>query len=146
MAYNAYAIGLIGIRHPAGYIRDKLYVERHVRGCPHPIDKSAKFCPECGEAAHKLLYRPINEYDVDSEELFQYKLVHRGAGHYGNPEYIAYWCSGLVAPQDDAFLEMKEAQELDFCHIKNKMQLKLEPLGLFDPSTFGIHVLLYESS
>lgn len=140
-----YAVGVVGIRHPPGVIRDKLYVEAHVRGCSHPIENTTKFCPECGAAAYENAQCPIDAYSVENNRLFNYTLVHRGAGFYANPEYIAHWCSGLIPSGESGFLPMCRLREMDFFHIKNTMQTRLEPLNLFNKDTFGLHVFLYES-
>jgi hypothetical protein len=56
--YSAYAI--IGVRVPV----ERLYKERRVRNCAHPLPDSAAFCPACGKAAYRIDAEPIYDDKV----------------------------------------------------------------------------------
>jgi len=145
MGYDAYAVAVIGVKHPSGVIRSKLFKEVTKRACSHKIGKDMKHCPECGAPAFKTVKKSIDQYmdgEGDGDTLCGYELVHRGEGYYDDPEFIAFWASDCVRARTTKFHSLGN---LDQEEIWNEMQAKLEPLGLWNGSTFGLHVFLYES-
>lgn len=145
MGYDAYAVAVLGVRHDPGVIRSKLFRERTVRACSHEMDESKKFCPECGAPTFKTVKEPIEGYEDgegDGDKLHGYELVNRGEGYYDDPEFIAYWVSGLIRARDT---RTRFLGDFDQEEVWSNMQAVLEPLGLWDPQAFGLHVFLYES-
>lgn len=145
MGYDAHAVGVVGICLSPGVIKDRLYTEEKVRGCEHLIYGEPKFCPECGKERLKTVHKAIPEYDEDCDEptLCGYRLVHRGEGHYDDPEFIAYHWTELLGRRQVKTILMDTLERLPA--IREEMQAKLAPLGLFDDNAFGVHVFLYES-
>jgi len=144
MGYDASAVAVIGIRHDPGVIKAKLYQKSIGRACGHPINEGQKFCPECGAPATKEFTDVIDAYDEENEVLCGYKLVHRGEGHYDDPEFIAYWTSGQV-DRNTVRSITSTLWGTSWSDVREEMKAKLEPLGLYDERGFGLHVFLYES-
>lgn len=144
MGYDAYACAVIGVRHDPGFINKKVLVDETRRVCGHPIEEGMKHCPECGAPAFTTYPVPIPEYSPDSDDptLCGFELVNRGEGYYDDPEFIAYWWSGQVSPRTTSFDRIDDAE---WSAVKAAMKAKLEPLGLWDEATFGLHVFLVET-
>jgi hypothetical protein len=145
MGYDAYAVAVIGVRLPPGAIKDKLFVPDKEPGCAHLLQADEKFCPECGAAAYIDVTKAIKEYEDgegDGDKLCGYELVGRGEGCYNDPEFIAFWSSDCVRPGSTEFHSLGD---FDLEDVYGQMQEKLEPLGLWNPEGFGLHVFLYES-
>lgn len=65
--YTAYA--LIGVQVPI----ERLYREKRLRACLHPLPGEAAYCPTCGKPAYRLEAEPI--YDDDHDVLDGLKVV-----------------------------------------------------------------------
>jgi hypothetical protein len=141
MGYDAYAVAVIGVRHDPGEIKSVLYHESRVRGCDHELSQVTAFCATCGKPAYVAVREPLHCYDEDAETLWGYKLINRGEGYYDDPEFIAYWSSGLIRPRN---IRSKNLWSVDLAKAAEEMKVKLGPLVLWN-SSFGLHVFLHES-
>lgn len=146
MGYDARAVAVIGVRHPPGFIKSKLFQDVTRRVCSHDFPEDHKYCPECGAPRTITFPMPIKELvdgGGDGDTLCGYELVNRGEGYYDDPEFIAYWTSNQVGRRET--VSLKECDYLDLNDLRIKMYEKLGPLGQYNDDTFGIHVFLHES-
>lgn len=145
MGYDAYAVAVIGVKHAPGVIKSKLFQEVTRRVCDHPMEEGMKHCPECGAPRTTTFPVPISEYvdeEGDGDTLCGYALEYRSSED-DDPEFIAWWSSGHVRRLETTSLGSRE--NMDFSQAREEMCAKLEPLGLWNEHTFGLHVFLYES-
>ncbi len=125
--------------------KNKLYKSRAVRGCVHslPWTITGKHCAQCG----KLLWVGedvlIDGYDEVKETLCGFKVLLANGGSRSNDAII---CNQLIEAGDPleggwvtAVLPL--AMTAINGHVMSNMQVVLEPLGLWDPSQYGIWVI-----
>ena len=143
MGYDAYAYALIGLKIDA----EKLYTEKEERACGHPIkDKTDKFCATCGKPLQlKKVKIPIASYKLDGQDgngsVAGFRLVSQSSME-DEPDFIA----GLfVATSYNKKFTKAKLSEGQVKKIHDDMQAKLEPLGLWNESAFGLYTILYES-
>lgn len=138
MGADWYARAVLGCE-----VTGKLYRIELKPSCAHAFDRTAfKFCPHCGKDSRDVENEvPIAGYDpdegvintrsgpvrvawtTDQKRMFA-GFVAKADDHYSDGASMMPSSPGLVAPAD----WVREA---------------LEPLGLWDPATFGLWALLY---
>jgi hypothetical protein len=142
MGYDAYAVALIGVRVDPDKLEQALYTvtTNGEPGCQHKVDKFDKFCPVCGKPTRQTIRTPIEGYDEENETLFGYSLLGNGACQKKRFIAAGYCRAGAQDKFGDCFAGM-----INLSDIQDKMKMQLEPLGLFNEKSFGIHVFLDES-
>jgi len=137
---SIYAVCLVGLRVDSDKLQKVLYKKDLRRSCScfKEVPKS-KYCPECGEPVWKMVKVPIDGYGEDCKFL-DFTLYTRAGNRH--PEYISIRSTGYIGFSQSGIID---SEELDLPVMMEFMRIKLEPLGLWDAQSFGIHVFLYES-
>lgn len=132
MSVSYYADIVVGIRVK----RDQLYEEKAVPGCAHQVPAKAKFCPECGAVASKILCVPIQGYDED-ERYGRLDVTNFG---YDNEEVIV---GRRVAHLSDIDDPAKAVKRSDLTDAERDVMASLEGSPL--KGKFGIWLCLSAS-
>lgn len=142
MGTDYYANAVIGCE-----VTGKLYRTFEVPGCRCTADKGGKFCPSCGKSTiPRQEEEPMPFYDEDNQCL----RIEDPSGtsvtipvRYSTDRKRAF--AGIFSVVDDdhregakllPMLEDRIGEEI------RKIRSALEPLGLWDPSTFGLWSVL----
>ncbi len=116
--------------------RDRLFHTVKARGCDHAPLHSTLYCPHCGKLMWVDKKVPISQWD-EEDDLSGLTLVH-GMGDE------LYACVRYVVAEDSGIADkLMPLHEDSVAMTKRMLQVKLEPLGLWDESTFGLWSVLY---
>jgi hypothetical protein len=132
--YTAYAV--IGVEiDPTKLTRPKV-----VPHDEHPVPPGARFCPECGAPATINVLELIEGYDDDADRDDQFYQEVTGYPLVRNDKTDVV--GGLIAEVNDWKHTTRFVRLGDLERLKAEMQAKLEPMGLWDESKFGLYALL----
>jgi len=117
--------------------RDKLYHKEMRRACDCDIDvnlnniKTSKYCSKCGK-------KIMREIDVPIPEIVDYKI-----GNFPILDYFEEAVTFIAIPDtyktgsEYDMIKVKIPENLN--DIKENMKNVLEPLGMWDDDSFGVH-------
>ena len=112
---------------------EKLWIHSKQRAFNHNYPETMNFDPKTGKKLWEEIKAPAVGVDEYGENLLGFKLV------YGTNQESCF-VAGAVVRSDYA----KKCDTIpDIQAIKKEMQAKLETLGLWDESKFGLWSILY---
>jgi hypothetical protein len=109
--------------------RDKLYKTSVVSGCRHANAPGAKFCSQCGAKAWIEQEEPIDRYDRDRGKLGTLSVC---GTTDGERMFV-----GIVSESCDQGRSQAKKMPI-YLDAEVIVRQQLDPLGLWDPTTFGI--------
>ena len=147
MSTDYFANAVIGVEVDV----DKVFIRRKYRCCDclNEIGDNDNFCPNCGKKAWQFINGSIEEYEDNADSigfepptLCGFRVVQRW-GYKDNPDsqsVIQMFVVGAGVKhhanygKDPNMLPL----EKDIATIKAELKAKLEPLGLWEESKFGL--------
>lgn len=128
--YSAYAI--IGMRIRKANLYDRVPNDKCEYG--HKLPGCVNFCPECGRKVQRMIEVPRSFYDSKNKEVAGYAVLDNICEENW---FIVVHRVCTDNPDKACKLMIKEVFP-DIHKIWDEMKGKLEPLGLWNPHSFGI--------
>lgn len=135
MSVDYSAIAVLGVRVD----KKSLFVSRDVRSCSHAIPDGAVFCPACGLKVWKKVkgsvIQGIEEYGFIDPWIEDIRVAWDT-----NKEYYYFGLSNIVGEYGKPAVTYLPD---NISEIRGKLERLLTSYGLWDPTSFGLHAVLY---
>ena len=152
-SYSAYTvIGCVLDRSNLYHNVEVTDIEHACRGFTDFMEKTNKVpnrCPDCGAEIKKVETQPL---DKNGEELLDSWTDNWDEGNLKEPRIVSdgmngnEWIGLFVSEfGDDSGGGTSYLSSINIAEHKKQLQELLEPIGLWDEGSFGIHTILYIS-
>ena len=136
-SYTAYAV--IGVVVSKAHLY-RVEVHHHSEKSGHAVPEGALFCPVCGKEAYYRTMEPL--FDEIKWCVGPFGLI---SSYEDDRVALGYNATEPGYYYHEKDKEWRSMPLPDINELKDRLRFYLEPLGLWDESTFGLHAILHIS-